>query len=317
LISGSSGHDVHIPFVVRDDARAATYLMQSSVSRWQAYNAWGGKSLYDFNSSGGRAHKVSYNRPYDNAAIDGLEVSMLRFLEREGFDVSYSTNIDTHARGAQLLQHRAFLSVGHDEYWSREMRTNVEAARDHGVHLAFFSANTCYWQIRFEPSPVSGAADRTQVCYKDAALDPWPDRSRTTVRFRSAPVNWPEDLMIGVMYEYDPVDSDVKVMNTSHWVFAGTGLKDGDLLPRLLGSEVDRVFNDVHPGLVKLAHSPYFDSTGTQRFSDMTIYSVASGAMVFGAGIIYWPYGLDGYIDPGRVSPALQQMTRNLLNRFR
>ncbi len=306
-----SGKDVLLHFVVRDDARSSDYLMQSSVTTREAYNTWGGKSLYDFNSVGGRAHQVSFNRPYDTQNVDNREVSMVRFLEREGYDVAYATSLDTHESGGQLLRHRAFLSVAHDEYWSSQMRTNVEAARSAGVHLAFFSADVCYWQMRLQASPVSGANDRTMVCYKDASLDP------TTVLFRDPQVNRPEDDLLGVMHDGDPVDTDVVVANTSHWAFAGTGLHDGDKLHRLLGNEADGVFADKHPGLIRLGHSPFTDSTGTLRYSDMTLYSAPSGSMVFAAGTIWWAYGLDDYGVQDRLSPAVQQITRNILSRFR
>src|SRR5918912_3318205 len=196
LTAAASGKQSYIIFVVRDDARASTYLFQSSVTTFQAYNNWGGKSLYSWNSTNqAPAQKVSFNRPYargNNAksAIGigagefltnlqpsgetysgGWEYNMVRWLEREGYDVTYCTDIDTHENSGLLLSHKAFLSVGHDEYWSWQMRANVENARDHGVNLGFFAANTCYWQIRLEPSPANGAANRTEVGYKDIAWD--------------------------------------------------------------------------------------------------------------------------------------------------
>ncbi|MGO7258947.1 N,N-dimethylformamidase beta subunit family domain-containing protein, partial [Rhizobium brockwellii] len=62
----------------------------------------------------------------------------------------------------------AYLSVGHDEYWSAEQRANVEVARDAGVNLAFWSGNECYWKVRWESSiDGSGQAYRTMVCYKE------------------------------------------------------------------------------------------------------------------------------------------------------
>jgi hypothetical protein len=119
--------------------------------------------------------------------------------------------------------------------------------------------------------------------------------------------------MIGVMYEYDPVDADLVVINTTHWVFAGTGLHDGDHLHRLLGYEVDGVFSDLHPGLVKLGASPY---SGSTQISNMAIYTAPSGAVVFATGSIWWSWGLDDLIVTDRLSPAVQQITRNVLNRF-
>ena len=203
------------------------------------------------------------------------------------------------------------------------MRQNVQAARDRGIHLGFFSANTCYWQVRFEASPATGAADRTMVCYKDDnTLDPFraTDPQRVTTKWRSSPVNLPEDALLGVMYDYDPVNNaDLVIDNASHWVFEGTGLKKGDHLPGLVGYEADRIFAGGPANLVRLAHSPVLVN-GTPGFSDMSIYTAPSGAIVFAAGTIQWSWGLDGYNGgvghPLFVNPAAQQMTRNLLARF-
>src|SRR2546428_11943429 len=102
---------------------------------------------------------------------------MGRWLEANGFHVSYFTGVDSERRGAKLLEHKVFLSVGHDEYWSAEQRTRVEAARDAGVNLAFFSGNEVFWKTRWEAS-IDGANTpyRTLVCYKEthanAVIDP-------------------------------------------------------------------------------------------------------------------------------------------------
>jgi hypothetical protein len=127
LTAGISGKQSYIIFVVRDDSCTSDVVFQSSVTTYQAYNAWGGKSLYSFNSTGSiPANLVSFDRPYDGGDGTGQylrwELNMVGFLEREGFDVSYITNIDTHANAAGLLMHKVFLSVAHDEYWSWEMR---------------------------------------------------------------------------------------------------------------------------------------------------------------------------------------------------
>ncbi len=208
-------------FVVRDDARPSDLVFQSSVTTFAAYNNWGGKSLYAFNSAGGPAHKVSFDRPYAMAPygirLDGAgdflrrwEYNALRWLEREGYDVTYITDVDTHERGDALLRHRVFLSIGHDEYWSWAMRDHVEAARDRGINLVFLGANASFWQIRFEPGP-DGAPNRTIVGYKDAAThedplaidsDPANDHL-VTGRWRDPPVSRSEASMIGVMYVAD------------------------------------------------------------------------------------------------------------------
>ena len=180
---GTAGSS-HIVFVVRDDDGSSHLLFQTSDTTWQAYNAYGGNSLYT-GSPAGRAYKVSYNRPFttrDNAPEDWVfnaEYPMVRWLERNGYDVSYSSGIDTDRRGAELLEHRAFLSVGHDEYWSGAQRANVEAARAAGVHLGFFSGNEVFWKTRWENS-IAGTStpNRTLVTYKEThdngKIDPLP-----------------------------------------------------------------------------------------------------------------------------------------------
>ena len=151
----------------------------------QAYNAYGGNSLYLGTApfTNGHAAKVSYNRPFitrnggggsGQPAQDWLfnaEYPMVRFLEANGYDLTYTTNVDTDRRGSLIQNHKVFLSVGHDEYWSAAQRANVEAARDAGVHLAFFSGNEVYWKTRYENSiDASGTAYRTLVCYKEGTL---------------------------------------------------------------------------------------------------------------------------------------------------
>lgn len=354
LTAGTSGAQAYIIFVVRDETRPSDFLFQSSVTTYQAYNNWGGKSLYDFNSAGGRrAHTVSFNRPYaissnsaaaygngagdfltnnavpptDASSPSGWEYNMVRWLEREGYDVTYSTNVDTHTNARLLDRHKGWLSVGHDEYWTWQMRAHVEDGRDRGVHLAFFSGNVCYWQIRLEPSAITGEPDRTIVSYKDDApsLDPYAreelgNRHLMTVHWRDEPVNRPEESLIGVMYDGNPVDADIVISEPDHWTMAGTGLRPGDRLPRLLGYEADRVFGSPPPGATILAESPYMFE-GRPHRAHMTVYALPTGATVFAAGTIQWSWGLDDFNVPNlrksSLNPNVQQITRNVLARFR
>ena len=327
LTGKPSGNQNYIIFTVRDN-RAADLIFQNSVTTWQAYNNWGGKSLYPHNSTGPQAKKVSFDRPYsaEDGAGDYLfrwEYDMTRFLEREGYDVTYITNIDTHANPATLLRAKAFLSVGHDEYWTWEMRANVEAARDRGIDLGFFSGNVCYWQARLEDD------NRTLVSYKESALATDPlatdgnplNDNRVTTLWRNVPVMRPEESLLGVMYVESPVDGDITVTNTSHWVFANTGLRDGDRLKGLLGYEVDAIQGlQSPPNLVRLAHSPFVTTDGKDSgYSDMSIYTAPSGALVFAVGSIQWSWGLDDFgpsVRGDRTSEAARQITRNVLNRM-
>ena len=351
LTGSPSGKQSYIIFVVRDDARASDYLFQSSVTTYQAYNNWGGKSLYDFNSDGDRrAYRVSFNRPYalspnpiaafgngagdflttnsvppsDAASAAGWEYNLVRWLEREGYDVRYSTSLDTHAQGSLVRRHKVWVSVGHDEYWTWSMRANLEDAVAHGVSLAFFAGNVSYWQIRLEPSPIRGDPDRTMVGYKDAAwradpyaLDADPENDRfLTVQWREPPVNRPEEALIGVMYDGNPVDQDLVVQQPDHWVFWGTGLRIDDRISGLLGYEADHRFGHGPPGTTVLAHSAYGVGDET-AYADMTIYRHLSGAYVFAAGTIQWSWGLDDFNVPelraSRLAMTVQQITRNVL----
>jgi hypothetical protein len=349
----TGGKQSYIMFVVREDDRRSDYLFQSSVTTYQAYNNWGGRSLYGFNSVGRLARKVSFNRPYlmsenpsaafgmgagefltnnsvppnDPPSPAGWEYNMVRWLEREGYDVTYSTNIDTHADSALLASHKAWLSVGHDEYWSWEMRAQVEQARDRRIGLGFFSANTCYWQIRLEVSPVTGEANRTIVAYKDHAMaeDPYAlDDDPTndhliTGRWREPPLNRPEESLIGVMYETNPVEGDVIVTDRSHWIVSGVDLPEDGRLSGLLGYEVDRRFSAAPPHATIVAHSPYVHD-GTTHYADTVTYTWPSGSIVFATGTMQWSWGLDDFnapaLHPLRRHPAVQQMTRNVLARL-
>ncbi|MDM9382925.1 hypothetical protein QUB80_19715 [Chlorogloeopsis sp. ULAP01] len=371
LTASISGKQSYIIFVVRDDSRPSDILFQSSVTTYQAYNNWGGMSLYRWNSRGKQASKVSFNRPYaispNRAAAYGVgagefltnfqpkrrtssagwEYNMLRWLEREGYDVTYSTDVDTHENHLDpytgkpmLLLHKAFLSVGHDEYWSWQMRQNVEAARDAGVSLGFFSANTCYWQIRFEPSRITSGINHTIVAYKEnVALDPYArDTDPTndyliTTLWRRKPVNFPEDALIGVMYETFQVNADIVFKQTApDWLLANTQLERSDhqallrlnyresqkemRLVGLLGYEVDRMFGNAPVNTIRVAHSPYRYGRRI-RYADITAYTTDSGATVFATGSMQWSWGLDDYnvpqLRPSVLNNDAQVITGNVL----
>jgi hypothetical protein len=334
LVGSQSGKQRYIVFVVRNDGRVSDFIFKSGVTTYQAYNAWGGKSLYTFNSTNSvAAVKVSYNRPYDDNQGTGRllqwELDMLAFLEQEGYDVVYNTDVDTHESPAQLMLHKGFLSVGHDEYWSYEMRQNVTAARDQGVNLGFFSADTANWQIRFETSPISGALDRTEVGYKELWKND-PDASNPATYYLIT-ANWgttrftypgqPEDALVGSMYNgYEPVNGDIVVGNASSWVFANTGLTNGSVISGLLGYEVSEEKGHQPANTVLLAHSPYTYADGSTQYGDMTVYQAASGATVFSTGTVQWMWGLSHMSPWGSatslVNPAAQQITRNVLAQF-
>ncbi|GAA3796642.1 DUF4082 domain-containing protein [Cellulomonas soli] len=345
----ATGDESHITFVVRNDASTSDVIFQTSDTTWQAYNAYGGSDYYQ-GAANGRAYKISYNRPFaTRAGVEkrdfyfGNEFPMVRFLERNGYDVSYQSGLDTDARGALLLNHDVFLSVGHDEYWSGPQRANVEAARDAGVDLAFFSGNEMYWRTRWEPS-VAGTAtdDRTLVSYKetwsDAKIDPsteWTGTSRDP-RFASAANGGgsPENAVTGTMYMAN--DSDLALTVSAEEgklrLWRGTGLDamsgtSTTLAAHTVGYESDEdLDNGFRPeGLIRLstttgAVNSYLQDFGTVVKSGttthhLTMYRADSGALVFSAGSIQWSWGLDAVHDGvgAAADPRIQQATVNLL----
>jgi len=329
----------NIIFVVRDDARTADFLYQQSVTTYQAYNRYPndgstGKSLYPGQSYGAntiagdkRAVKVSFDRPYADGGSGyylSWEQYFVRWLERNGYDVSYSTDIDTHAHPERLLNYKGFLSVGHDEYWSKEMYDGVEDARDRGVSLGFFGANEVYWQIRLEPSS-NGSEDRIIVCYKDKRIDPV-QGATTTVLWRDPFISRPEQTLVGIMYESAFPSGNAYqsyiIKNSTNWVYDGTGFSDGNSVPGILGYELDRQLTQYQLPASKtgtyvlLSQSPYTDSSGIQRIAQSSIYQAPSGAWVFGAGTIGWSWGLDNWEGKAAADPRIQQTTANILDAF-
>lgn len=337
------GRASHIAFVVRDDDSGSDLLFQTSDTTWQAYNTYGGNSLYAGSASAppvSRAHKVSYNRPFVTRGgpsedwVFNAEYPMVRWLEANGYDVSYSTGIDTDRRGAELLEHRVFLSLGHDEYWSAAQRTAVEAARDAGVHLAFLSGNEIYWKIRWEPSTDGSATPyRTLVCYKEGTLgeiacggkcDPlpnvWTGLWRDGCAF-TPPADGcnPENRLSGqISWVGSTAAIQVPGAHAPLRFWRDTSIaslapnQTATLTAGSLGYEWNpQQYDAFYPGgRVFLSNT----DVGGQRHH-LTLYRHASGALVFGAGSVQWSWGLDGNHDRGGSTPdaRMQQATVNLL----
>jgi hypothetical protein len=296
------------------DARAAALVVQQSVTTWQAYNDYGGESLYvtQLGLPQGHAVKVSFARPYADPAGQFLEfeADFVHWLEAEGFDATYVTNLDFSRNPDTALRGRTFLSVGHNEYWSGVQRDALERARDRGVWQGYFSADTGLVQIRTEPG-ATGAFGRI-ICYKDTS-DPLGATSQATVRFRDPPVLRPENGLLGVMSDsWNPVNVPIAVDAPGHWLFAGTGLTEGDTIGQLAGYEVDRMFaNGAEPaGAVRLAGHSVVAVAGTPNRHELAIYTASSGATVLGVGTIEWGWGLGA---PGLADPRLQRITTNFL----
>ena len=338
ILTNAQGYGNYIVFTVRDDNRVADLLYQQPVTTYQAYNNYPndgltGKSLLDYKSRGANtvtgspaAAKVSFDRPYaNNGSPDDFmayEIEFVRWLEQKGYDVTYSTNIDTHTNGEKLLTHRGFLSVGYDAYYTKQMYDNVLAARDAGVNLGFFGANAVNWQARFEPSSTN-VPNRVLVSYKNASIDPITDPTLKTVLWRDPLLNRPEQTLIGVQFastvEWTPVTqwATYVVNNSQNWVYAGTGFKDGDTVTGIVGWRADRFFSQ-YPGPSATAgtYTLLSRSTFTGDYSNSSVYQAASGAWVFATGSMGWTWALDNYAQTNLVDARIQKTTANVLDRF-
>ncbi len=346
MLTRDDGFFRRVLFVVRNDYRRAPIVYQQPVLTYQAYNCWpcnaGGKSLYVGNSSpepigidaaGGtnRAVKVSFDRPtrdqYGNGTGDlfhepdnqGWEMYLVQWMEQQGYDISYTTDIDTHrTRGLSIFGAKMFMSVGHDEYWSASMFNAAQTARNFGVNLAFMGANAVYWQVRLDPSS-SGVSNRIVTCYKDATLDPVTRLADETIRWRDT--GRPEQTLIGVQFTANIGSSDphfpFHVQNSSNWVYEGSGFTDKSVVNDIVGYEMDRLFADfpkpAYRSYTRLGSSPFVDESGNNDISEASIYQAPSGAWVFATGTMAWSRAL---ARPGQINPGIQRTTRNIINKF-
>lgn len=355
--------ETQIPFVVRDDSSHSGILFATNDETWEAYNAWGGYSLYTgtatdtsnrkTNLDAGRAEQVSYDRPYATRSIGNgqdfffyAEFPMIEFLEENGYDISYiDQGTVASPSGASLIeQHKTFLKAGHDEYWTASEVSNVTAARDAGVNMAFFTGNEVYWKTRFG-SDAAGEAGRTLITYKEtldsAQTDPGDPPVWTGAWYdpRFSPPGdggKPQNALTGQLWTVNEGTSAITVpyqyaklrlwRNT-----AISGLQSGQtatLTNETLGYEWDQDIDNGYrpagefdlssttvdaPQVVTDYQEDLADKTVTHH---LTLYRAASGALVFGAGTVQWAWGLnsthDGDAKPD-ASPMMQQATVNLL----
>jgi hypothetical protein len=330
-LDAESGHQRYVPLIVRSaSARGQTLLMHAPAT-WQAYNRWGGYSLYAGGDGayGTRSLAVGFDRPYDTNGAEKFlvyERAAVVLAERLGIPLAYTTGVDVHRDPSVLEGASAVISLGHDEYWTTEQRRHVTAARDAGVNVAFLGANACFRRVRLEPGPTG--ALRTVVCYKtdyrhDPVLADHP--ALVTNDFRAPPVPDPESALTGVLYEGYPTDAPYVVHNAAHWIFAGTGVRRGDSFAHLVGVEYDRVTPGAPtPGPLEIvAHSPLV-CKGRKSHADAAYYTVPSGAGVFAAGTMRWVEGLmGGTRDNGRnhgldarTGAFVTRATENVLRAF-
>ncbi|GAA3792363.1 N,N-dimethylformamidase beta subunit family domain-containing protein [Amycolatopsis tucumanensis] len=327
-LDGDNQAQQYVPLTVRTPSNAGRIVLVNAVTTWQAYNRWGGYSLYD-SPSGRKAQRsraVSFDRPYQARDMRGagdflyFELPMARFAESLGLPLGYATDVDLHADPHLLDGARAVIILGHDEYWSSAMRANVTAARDRGVNLAFLGGNEIYRHIRFAPSATG--PDRVEIDYKSFGEDParLTDPLEATPEWRSPPYPRPESVLLGNFYQCNPVHADLVAAAEQNWLLAGI-VHTGQHLRGLVGDEYERVDLAVPtPRPIEvLFHSPV-TCGGKPDFADTTYYTTSSGAAVFSAGTQYWICGLDpGCPQSGgdaAAGAAIRAITERLLRAY-
>ncbi len=304
VLTRADGVQQYAIFVLRDDTRDAEVAVQLPTATWQAYNNWGGESLYESSrrQPSGKARRVSFDRPYSYLYGHGsglyryMDYPLIEWLESRGYDVEYLTSHDTGTPEGRLGNHRIMVSVGHDEYHSPEAVDRFEAALAGGTSFAFLTGNTMYWAVRYEDSPSAGR-NKVLVCFKEVPdQDPLfaTNPRRATGHFRKPPQSRPENRFLGVLSNGDSVSAaaDWVVQNASHWLYAGTGLANGDHLPGIVGMEWDSYLNtgDEPSGLVVLSNSPVDGQSG-RTFQNAVLYERGQ-TFLFAASTVWFNRGL-------------------------
>ena len=328
-------------FIVRDNRRA-DFMVQCSDTTWQAYNRWPSQySLYDNGANPwywGTGIDISFDRPYgkycqilDQPLSTGSgewllwEFPLAFWLEQQGHDVTYVSNLDLHADPAGLRRVKGFLSVGHDEYYSLAMFTNLKQAIAEGLSVGFLSGNTCCGLIEFSPGR-DGTPDR--ILRRLDRFGPSDEvGNKTFPDMKTLPRQSPnENTLIGAR-STGPVIGGAPwtCAKPDHWLFRGTGMKEGDGIPGLVGWEWHGDPAEI-PGLEIVARGETNSGAGKGIYTS-TLYPGAKGNIVFNAATCWWADGLSappGYIhpkahgaEPQGPDPRCQKITANLLERMK
>lgn len=325
--------------------RAGPLVAQLATATYEAYNDWGGDDLYPavtpvIETGTTQGIEVSYDRPYDTATGAGQlfarDIAMVRFLEREGYPLTYATDTGVDLHSTELLGARAVLDIGHSEYWSLRAHDAYAAARDAGVNLAFFTSDTMGWRVRYaRATPASSEAghpDHVIIAYKQHALLDV-DRSQPSGRFPDGGAS-----VTGTVYEncitprlthaagppvYAYYGWSPAPTLRPRWLFRGTGFTAGSVVDGIVGYELDRIA-PLPPGPVDVIGGGSAVCQSRIAPSDQTystLYRARSGALVFSAGTMGWQLGLSPVPSTSPDAPRaadrrLVRLTENLLGRM-
>lgn len=328
-------------FVVTS-AVATPLLAQLPTATYEAYNGWGGDSLYPGGTKLVRATgttqgvEVSYDRPYDSLSGAGQfftrgDVSVVMFLEHYRYPVSYTDSEAADRDPASVSGHRLLVDFGHSEYWSQREADAWSRARDKGTNLAFLSSDTMAWRVRF----LQGG--HVIVSYKEhASLDP--DQTQASGAFPAYGAPLTGSAYVGCItprvrrpgapaYRYYPWSPNPTLQ--PRWLFAGTRVTADTVIPGITGYEFDEVTPQSPAGVAVIGHGsgscmpvtePGEPVPGPgQNHADTTLYQASSGALVFKTGTLGWALGLGPVPSaapdaPRAADPRVVGMTGNLLD---
>lgn len=333
-------------FVVRaaEPGRTSRILLQLSTHTYNAYNNWGGFSLYAYNGRGGnQGHRVSYLRP-PASQFSTWEQPFVEWAERNGFVLEFATNGDLEFHPELLASYRLVLSVGHDEYWSAPMRDHLEAFIGKGGNVAFFSGNVCCWQVRAEDGgrALTGWKQNYQ---QDPVYAAHGDLSTMTTLWSHHLVKRPENQLTGVGFlnggyhlshgQLMDGSGAFTVHKPGHWIFEGTGLKAGDAFggkDTIVGYECDGcevewvggkprpTHRDGTPASFEILGSApakwhpddcqWYDRWEVGHTGNAILGMYTRGGTVFTCGSTDWAHGLRG------ADPVVMRITRNILDRL-
>lgn len=338
-IDDATGRTAYAPFVLTD-TRPAPFIGIVPQFTWQAYNKYGGSSLYTPGAGdsseaqlGAFAHFVSFERPFGTGGGGSLvfadfkshDLRDIRFLERNGYDLTYASDLDLTSAGRGVPHPtNGLVFLGHDEYWTYGERSTVERMRDAHTHLAFLSGNIGYWNIRLSSGTVTSRSGHEITCYKfDADPGATADTEVTTL-FRLPPLNRPENSLVGVEYvvgtQTTPLQalvvSDTSVGAEASAFLQAASLHPGDALRNQVAVEGDRIIPPGTPaGLQVIFRSPIVPKFHVPYapFYYTTFYVAHSGAGVFAAGDVEYGRGLDAFHGTAE-NPGLEALTKAVLD---
>ena len=323
-VTDTRGKTWSYPLVLKDGRRAAILAIIPQFT-WQAYNAFGGTSLYTKDANGRLGTSVSFERPYKTRGggtyMYGLgysnDISAVHWLEKRRLDVTYVSDGDLAASVPDLQSPtRVVMITGHGEYWTWNEYSFVQKLRDSGTHLMFLGANNAYWNVRPDRSDVTGQPAGVLWCYKEGG-DPWTGApEQFTAQFRSAYLKRPENGLYGVMHfkhgygTYPLVVSDSAMGAHAASFLSAAGLTANDTLPSILtlgttatsfmSIEGDQITENGYTprGVEVLFHADIKATDGTVTRYHTTFFIANSGAGVFASGFNEWGRWLDDTYGP-------------------